>query len=101
MQIAPTILVDQVEYDYPPYTELPHRTIKGQGDIKALEGTRITLHATANLDIGGGTIDLEGSGQRRLMMKHSGKQATGSFTLALDAGPEMEAALRPLSDCLP
>ena len=84
VQIAPTILVDQVDYDYPPYTELPHRTIKGQGDIKALEGTKVTINATANLQIRDATIDLGCAGLRTLPMKHIGKQATGDFTLALD-----------------
>jgi collagen type III alpha len=92
VRIAPTILVDRVDYDYPPYTALPPRTIKGQGDIKALEGTRVTIHATANLPNKDADIDL--AGLQSVLMKSSGTQATGDFTLALDSTQNW----RPLFD---
>jgi len=84
VQNAPTIVVDQVDYHFPAYTGLADRTIKGQGDIKALEGTRVTIHATANMEIKDARIDLGCSGLRRVSMAHKGMQATGVFTLELD-----------------
>ncbi len=40
VEIAPTINVDQVDYHFLAYTGIKDRSIKGQGDIKGLEGTR-------------------------------------------------------------
>ena len=37
VEIAPTILVDQIEYQYPAYTGMPKRIVKDQGDIRAIE----------------------------------------------------------------
>jgi hypothetical protein len=48
---APVILVESIEYEYPPYTKLPKRVVERQGDIKAVEGTRITVRARANQPI--------------------------------------------------
>ena len=58
VQTAPTILVDSIDYQFPAYTGQAERTIKNQGDIKALEGTQVTIHATANMDIQEAKIDL-------------------------------------------
>lgn len=92
VHIAPTILVDQVDYDYPPYTGMPHRTVKGQGDVRGLEGTKVTIHATTNLPDKNAEIDLAAVQTRR--MKSSGTQAAGDFTLALDPAQNW----RPLFD---
>ncbi len=48
---APVILVESIEYEYPAYTKLPKRVVERQGDIKAVEGTRITVRAHANQPI--------------------------------------------------
>ena len=80
-QIAPTILVNRIDYHFPPYTEKDDRTIKTQGDIKALDGTRVTIHATANMDIKKAMIDLNFAGQQTLSMTTTGAKATGQFTL--------------------
>ena len=85
LQIAPTILVDAVDYHFPAYTEQRDRTVKGQGDIKALEGTRVTIHATANRDIQEARIDLGCAGLQMAPMTVNGTKATGQFTLALAA----------------
>ncbi|MGA2502351.1 MAG: hypothetical protein ABSH20_31810, partial [Tepidisphaeraceae bacterium] len=85
VQIAPTICVDRIDYQFPAYTEMAPRTIKNQGDIKALEGTKVTIHATANMDIQKALIDLNSAGLRTLPMTVSGRQASGQFTLALDS----------------
>jgi hypothetical protein len=48
---APVILVESIQYEYPPHTKLPKRVVERQGDIKAVEGTRITVRARANQPI--------------------------------------------------
>ncbi|MEI8376535.1 MAG: hypothetical protein WCJ35_27270, partial [Planctomycetota bacterium] len=85
VQTAPTIIVDRIDYHFPPYTGQIDRTIKNQGDIKALEGTQVTIHATANLDIKEARIDLSCAGLQTLSMKTNGTKAIGQFTLALDS----------------
>ncbi|MGO9111878.1 MAG: hypothetical protein ACLP9L_21845 [Thermoguttaceae bacterium] len=84
VQIAPTIIIDRIDYHFPPYTGQDDRTIRNQGDIKALEGTRVTIHANANLDIQEARIDLNCAGLQTLPMTTNGTKATGQFTLALD-----------------
>ncbi len=102
---APTILVERIEYDYPAYTRLPKKIVERQGDIKGLEGTRVTVHASANVPIGSAeiefdpddamsddaaqagersTVDSSSSEPDRLALDFDGKQAWGSFTLELD-----------------
>lgn len=85
VQTAPTISVDCIDYHFPSYTGQDDRTIKKQGDIKALEGTLATIHATANMDIQEATIDLGREGLRSLSMTTTGAKATGQFTLRLDS----------------
>ena len=48
---APTIQVESVEYNYPAYTRRPREVVQHQGDIKAVEGTRVTIRARANQPI--------------------------------------------------
>jgi hypothetical protein len=93
VQIAPSILVDRVDYHFPPYTGQKDRTVLGQGDLRAIEGTRITLHATANQDIREAKIDLNCAGLRSLAMQSDGQTATGQFTLgfASDGRPEFDS----------
>ena len=55
---APHILVDRVEYDFPAYTKMPSEVIPGEGDIRALEGTRVTVHGVANQPIKSGHVQL-------------------------------------------
>ena len=56
---APSIVVDRIEYDYPAYTELPSETVEGNGDISALEGTRVTIFATANQVIASAYVEFD------------------------------------------
>ena len=85
VQIAPAIVVDKIDYHYPDYTGCADRSVPGQGDLRALEGTRVTIHATANRDIQRAEIDLDCSGQHAPEMDAAGQTATGQLTLALDA----------------
>lgn len=48
---APTLLVQQVEYEYPDYTQLPKRIVQRQGDVRGVEGTRVTVRAQASQPI--------------------------------------------------
>jgi collagen type III alpha len=83
MEVPPTIVVDSVHYAYPPYTGLGERTVTDAADIRAIEGTRITLQATANRDIQWAGIEMDGQASQRIRMRADGRQAHGQFTLKL------------------
>jgi len=83
VQLTPTIRVERVEYHYPAYTELSSRVVEGEEDLKALEGTEVTLHATANEEIARAEIDLDCTGKPGLRMSAQGTAATGKLTLRL------------------
>lgn len=80
---APTILVDRVEYDYPQYTGYLDRQVEGMGDIHAIEGTRVTIHARANSAIRSAHVDFNADGRNDLDMKVTGTRAQATFDLAL------------------
>jgi len=80
---APTIVVEQIDYEYPAYTGLLSHSVVRQGDIKALEGTRVTLHALANGEIRSASVDLECDGRPDVTLAPAGASATGSFALSL------------------
>jgi hypothetical protein len=82
---APTISVTRVEYDYPEYTGYVDRAIDGLGDIRAIEGTKVTIHARANGPIGQAEVDFEADGRPDLKMQHDDALAQAEFTLALRA----------------
>ncbi len=86
VQPALAITVERVEYDYPEYTALPERTAWRVGDIRAVEGTAVTIHAVANRPIRQAWIELDGQPTRRIAMRLSG-QATASGKLVLGARP--------------
>ena len=101
---APTILVERIEYDYPAYTGQPKKVVERQGDVKGLEGTRVTVHASANVPIGSAeiefdpddvtsdgaetneptTVDSSSPEPERLALEFKGQRAWGSFVLELD-----------------
>lgn len=97
---APSAIVRSIEYVYPNYTRRAPQTIENQGDISALEGTRITVRAEANQlmqsawiefdpPVGGGLL-AESSAEssatlKRLPMQVEDRMATGSFRLEWDA----------------
>lgn len=81
VETSPAINVETVEYEYPAYAEMERRQTEHRGDIQALEGTRVTLHATANQAIKHADIDFECDGRNDLPMKVEGREATASFTL--------------------
>lgn len=80
---AASILVERVEYDYPTYTGYVDRTVDGVGDIHAIEGTKITVHARANGPIREANVDFDADGRRDLTMSASEQKAHAQFELAL------------------
>ena len=95
---APHFVIDSIAYDYPAYTGLERRIIRDRGDIRAVEGTRVTITATANQEIQSAHLRFNDSDNADLSegsvstssnyidMKPSGKTATASFQLSLPAG---------------
>ena len=80
---APALTVKQVEYDYPEYTGYADQIITDDGHIRAIEGTKITLHARANGSIAEAYVDFEADGRRDLAMEHQDDTAKAMFALAL------------------
>ena len=76
---APTITVERVEYKYPAYTELEPRTVERQGDLQAIEGTLVTLHARASHDIKKASVDFERDGKLDLPMRDEAAKPRSSF----------------------
>jgi hypothetical protein len=83
VQTALTIQVDSVRYDYPAYTGLESR-VERNADLRAVEGTRVTIQATANRPIDWAAIEMDGDPRQRLKMTAEGSRATGGFNLAMD-----------------
>jgi len=83
VETPPTIDVQSIEYHYPDYTGLANRTVPDQGDVRAVEGTEVTVRAKANRPIDSAEIDLGCTGRRGLRMSVKGPIATGAFTLRL------------------
>ncbi|HJT30578.1 MAG TPA: hypothetical protein VJ783_00825 [Pirellulales bacterium] len=85
VETPPSIVVDELVYEYPKYSELPPQRVAKQGDIQALEGTRVSLAAAANQNIRRADLDFECDGRNDLTMKTDGRRASVAFTLGLDA----------------
>jgi len=81
---APTIGVDRIEYDYPEYTGYPERIVVREGDIDAIEGTRVSIFARANHPIDEAWIDFGNDGTRDRAMEVDGSQAIVQFELELE-----------------
>lgn len=90
---SPTIVVHKLQYDFPRYTQKPTQIIEQTGDIRALEGTKVTVHAKANQPIHAAYIEFD-PGQddkspeatlrrQRVQLEASGTEASGSFVLEL------------------
>jgi hypothetical protein len=80
---TPMIEVEAIDYDYPDYTApiLQDKRAEGVGDIRGLEGTRVTIRCRANQDIARAVIDFNCDGKHDAPMKVGGAQALGSFVL--------------------
>lgn len=101
VRTAPTIAVESVRYDYPVYVDRPPHLVEGQGNIKALEGAKVTITAVANLPIKNARIELRSasdssdatSSQRTqsVAMTVKDQKASGQFYLELRADRETPA----------
>jgi hypothetical protein len=54
----PTLVAEEVRYEYPAYTRLPARVERLPSTLRALEGTRATLSLSSNVKIGSARLDL-------------------------------------------
>lgn len=85
VETALSIVVDRVEYDFPAYTGIADRVDRGAGDLKAVEGTKVTLRAAANQDIDRASVELDGDSRRAVHMKVEGSRtATAGLVLRMD-----------------
>lgn len=82
---SPTIAPVAINYDYPDYTGYLDRTVEGGGDIQAIEGTRVTVSASANLPIEAAQIDRGADGVPDVRMQTEGQNATGTWTLQIES----------------
>ena len=87
---APSIHIQRVTYQYPSYTGLADQTVEEQGDLSALEGTRVKIEAIANQPIRSAYVELfDPSSEdpnepvKSVPMIHEGESARGQITLAL------------------
>jgi hypothetical protein len=80
---AASILVERVDYDYPTYTGYVDHSVEGIGDIRAIEGTKVTVHARANSPIRQANVDYDADGRRDLTMSAAEAKARATFELAL------------------
>jgi collagen type III alpha len=86
VRVAPALSIDKITLRPPSYTEMSTRTIEHQGDLQAIEGTEVTIEATANCDMKPDTaeIDLGCTGRRGVKMSANGRAVVGRFVLRLD-----------------
>ena len=80
---AATILVERVEYHYPKYTGLIDQSVDGVGDIRAIEGTKVTIYARANGPIREANVDFDSDGRPDLQMATEDAKAHVQFELGL------------------
>ena len=99
----PSMAIESLVLTPPAYTQLAERTLIGVGDVEAIEGTKATVHALANLPIKIAYIELlnevidpnqleESSYEERyrvvanpINMQAEGQSAVARFTVALDS----------------
>ena len=83
VQAVPALAIDHLEYHYPSYTGRTPETRSGETDIQALEGTRVTIYATANQPISESTLELyTGERWERRVNSFSEQQAVGIVALS-------------------
>ena len=79
----PTLMVQKIHYSYPPYTGLPTKETNHVGDIRGVEGTKVTIGALASQKIKNAYVDFDADGTSDLAMKTDGDRAMIDFTLQL------------------
>ena len=84
---APSLLVREVQYHYPEYTRQQDETVAWQGDVRGVEGTKVTVVAESNQPVEAAWIDLGCDGSRDVALKLGPRdlaRATGTFTLRMN-----------------
>jgi len=82
----PTLVVERVRYEFPAYTGMLSTEVAGTGDLRGVEGTRVTVRAIASQPIKTAAIDFDADGTSDLPMSVEGAKsdrAVASFVLAL------------------
>lgn len=79
----PTLMVQKIHYAYPPYTGLPTKETNHVGDIRGVEGTKVTIGALASQKIKNAYVDFDADGTSDLQMKTDGDRAMVTFPLEL------------------
>lgn len=87
---APAILVTAVDYEYPSYAAIANGRVERVGDIKALVGTKVTVHGRANRAIKEAHLDFDCDGTRDLRMKVVQQTTSVTFDLTLNAEGKAE-----------
>ncbi|MCE9548249.1 MAG: hypothetical protein K8T25_22480, partial [Planctomycetia bacterium] len=72
---APVIQIAKIEYRYPEYTRMPPQVVERLGDIKAIEGTSVVIHAQASQPIQTASIELSGARSQARSMETRGELA--------------------------
>ncbi|MEI7781369.1 MAG: hypothetical protein WCJ18_05520 [Planctomycetota bacterium] len=91
---SPSLLVREVRYDYPAYTRKQSESVEWQGDIRALEGTQVTIVAESNQPLEDAWIDFDCDGDHDLKFNKKANdlaRMTKTFSLQMNAdrsGPE-------------
>ncbi len=80
---VPTMIVERVKYKYPAYTQLAERVVERQGDLRAIEGTVVTIEALANDSIQSASLDYERDGAALVGMSVRERRASVDVTLRL------------------
>jgi hypothetical protein len=79
----PTIVVQKIHYSFPAYTGLPSKETNHLGDIRGVEGTKVTVGAVANQPIKSAYVDFDADGSSHLPMQIDGDRAMVTFPLEL------------------
>ena len=79
----PTLVIQRLRYDYPAYTGYESREVETTGDLRALEGTRVTLEALANQPIRSAHVDFQADGRHDVKMSSEEQLVTATFPLEL------------------
>jgi hypothetical protein len=84
VQTALSIQVDRVEYDYPDYTGIPNRVDRRVADLRAVEGTEVTLRATASQLIDRAAVEMDCDPRHALKMTvEDSRTASARFNLSM------------------
>jgi len=90
---APTLMVRELRYDYPEYMGRESETIAWQGDIRGVEGTRVTIVAEANRPLDNAAVDLGCDNRKNVSLALARPEGTtGKATITLELNAERTAA---------